>query len=498
MKRFTAFVAGMLLAAWPAFAGPADPGPAQSQSALVGCKYNSSGVTLSDQDQAALQCTSDGKLSVSASVSASVSGFTPNGSVASLSVTSSTGNVALPTGTVVSVTNTGSNTAYYNLSVGAGTAATTDAALVAGATVGLTVGSNTYINAITASSTTTLRLAGGAGLVSGYGGGSSGGGAGGAVTASGTTAHDAAGTSTDPVLMGCYASAAAPTSVSADGDATRNWCLRNGAQATVITAAGALVGGDATNGLDVDITRNAALVAGSAIIGKVGIDQTTPGTTNAVAPVGSVAHDAAGTSVNPVLEGCYASAAAPTDVSADGDAVRAWCTRDGARAVYVKNNGTAQGAAISGQTPSTIACQALTSGPSVYTTATTNPVNCNEYGAIVTAPYALQDRLVKGTTSAMTGTTSTSLLAAPGSGLKNYITTLSCVNSHATVGTFVTIQDGSGGTAIWTVAAAALFGGTAITFPAPLQQPTANTALYVANVTTGANVICSASGYKAP
>lgn len=41
--------------------------------------------------------------------------------------------------------------------------------------------------------------------------------------------------------------------------------------------------GDATNGLDVDVTRMAALVAGSAIIGKVGIDQTTPGTTNAVA-----------------------------------------------------------------------------------------------------------------------------------------------------------------------------------------------------------------------
>lgn len=39
---------------------------------------------------------------------------------------------------------------------------------------------------------------------------------------------------------------------------------------------------DTTNGLDVDVTRLPALVAGSAIIGKVGIDQTTPGTTNGV------------------------------------------------------------------------------------------------------------------------------------------------------------------------------------------------------------------------
>jgi hypothetical protein len=35
----------------------------------------------------------------------------------------------------------------------------------------------------------------------------------------------------------------------------RAWHLRNGAAATVITAAGALIGGDATNGLDVDVTR---------------------------------------------------------------------------------------------------------------------------------------------------------------------------------------------------------------------------------------------------
>lgn len=40
--------------------------------------------------------------------------------------------------------------------------------------------------------------------------------------------------------------------------------------------------GDTTNGIDVDVTRLPALVAGSALIGKVGIDQTTPGTTNRV------------------------------------------------------------------------------------------------------------------------------------------------------------------------------------------------------------------------
>jgi hypothetical protein len=75
------------------------------------------------------------------------------------------------------------------------------------------------------------------------------------IAALGNIAHDATGTGNAPVLTGGYASAAAPTDVSADGDAVRAWHLRNGAQATVITAAGALIGGDATNGLDTDVTR---------------------------------------------------------------------------------------------------------------------------------------------------------------------------------------------------------------------------------------------------
>jgi hypothetical protein len=70
----------------------------------------------------------------------------------------------------------------------------------------------------------------------------------------GDVAHDAVAAG-NPVLMAGYASAAAPSDVSADGDAVRAWRLRNGAAASVLTAAGALIGGDATNGLDVDVTR---------------------------------------------------------------------------------------------------------------------------------------------------------------------------------------------------------------------------------------------------
>lgn len=94
----------------------------------------------------------------------------------------------------------------------------------------------------------------------------------------GFAAHDAA-IAGNPLIIGGVSSAAAPTSVSADQEAVRAWYLRNGAAATVLTAAGALIGGDATNGLDVDVTRLPALAAGTNNIGDVDVL-----TVNGVAP----------------------------------------------------------------------------------------------------------------------------------------------------------------------------------------------------------------------
>jgi hypothetical protein len=120
-------------------------------------------------------------------------------------------------------------------------------------------------------------------------------------------------------------------------------------------------------------------------------------------------------------------------------------------------------------------------------------------GKQVVLPYAIPENFVSGAiTSAMTGTTSTSLVAAPASGRRNYITTIIVSNAHATVGTDVIIQDGSGGTTLMTIPAAAVYGGAVITLPTPLRQPTTATALYCANVTTGASTKVSAVGYTAP
>lgn len=118
-------------------------------------------------------------------------------------------------------------------------------------------------------------------------------------------------------------------------------------------------------------------------------------------------------------------------------------------------------------------------------------------GKQITLPYSLPENMVSGATAAITDTTSTPVIAAPGAGIRLYITQLLVTNSHATVGTVVEIRDGSGGTVLQRGYAAPAGGGFAPTFPVPLRL-TANTALHAVNVTTGSSVYVSASGYKAP
>ncbi len=117
-------------------------------------------------------------------------------------------------------------------------------------------------------------------------------------------------------------------------------------------------------------------------------------------------------------------------------------------------------------------------------------------GKLIVLPYSNPENFVSGAiTTAMLSTTTTSLLSAPASGLRNYITQITVSNTHATVLTDVIIQDGSGGTTLYTVPAPAL-SGSVITFPTPLRQPTTATAIFVANVTAGGSTKVSASGYK--
>jgi len=72
---------------------------------------------------------------------------------------------------------------------------------------------------------------------------------------SGQIGHDA-GVNGNPIVIGAVASAAAPSDVSADQDAVRLWALRNGSQVVNLASAGALIPGNATDGLLVNLGAN--------------------------------------------------------------------------------------------------------------------------------------------------------------------------------------------------------------------------------------------------
>lgn len=233
-----------------------------------------------------------------------------------------------------------------------------------------------------------------------------------------------------------------------------------------------------------------ALGAGSAIIGNVRIDQTTPGTTNGVVPAGNVAHDAVD-SGNPVKMGCYASQTAPTAISADGDRTNMWCGRvgqvfttltsqTGASIVDVGGLGDADGG-----------------GASLATRAFGYAYNGTNYdrfrgntNGLVTQPYALTTArwfYTSGTSPILSNTTTAvTIKTAAGASVRNYITSCQITTTAFTASVPLAIRDGAAGTVIWalTVPLAGFLQPVTITFPVPLQS-TANTLLEI--VTTTAN-----------
>ena len=88
-------------------------------------------------------------------------------------------------------------------------------------------------------------------------------------------------------------------------------------------------------------------------------------------------------------------------------------------------------------------------------------------------------------------TAAVAIKAAAGAGVRNALTAIQISNAHASAATEVTVSDGA--TVIWRNHLAA---GTrmSVDFPTPLLG-TANTALNVACVTTGAAVYINAQGY---
>ena len=137
---------------------------------------------------------------VTGSFSTSISGFQPTPAYAQLSASTGGSNrVSLPTGTSVIVYNTGSNPAFVTLGNGSITASAINDMIPANSAQAFTVGSNTFIAALSTGGSTILNISGGSGLPTGWGGGGGGGGSGGSNASVGLTGT---GTPTSATYMG--------------------------------------------------------------------------------------------------------------------------------------------------------------------------------------------------------------------------------------------------------------------------------------------------------
>ena len=119
---------------------------------------------------------------ISGSFSATLSGFQPTPAYSPLSVSSTSSRVALPSGTVVVVYNTGSNPAYVQLGGSSVTATVGNDVIQPNSWMAFTVGSATYLAGVTSSGATALNISGGTGMPTGAGGGSGGGGGSSSIT----------------------------------------------------------------------------------------------------------------------------------------------------------------------------------------------------------------------------------------------------------------------------------------------------------------------------
>lgn len=160
------------------------------------------------------------------------------------------------------------------------------------------------------------------------------------------------------------------------------------------------------------------------------------------------------------------------------------------------NGQSAHDAAVAGN-PVRIAGRGLSAAYTTVTTGDTVDLMCTLQGVQTVRPWTIPE-LEWSYASAAGGvinTTDVVLSAAAGAGLRRYITSMTLSNNSATA-TEVVLKDGAS-TVIWRGHLPANAQNVQVTFQNPLRT-TANTALNVACITTGAAVYVNAQGYTAP
>jgi hypothetical protein len=99
-------------------------------------------------------------------------------------------------------------------------------------------------------------------------------------------------------------------------------------------------------------------------------------------------------------------------------------------------------------------------------------------------------------TGGVVNTTPVTIKTAGAAGIRNYITNVQVVNTHATQATEISIRDGAVGTVLWRQNLLAAGGGFSISFDVPLRGSAA-TLLEIVCGTAGAAVFFNAQGFSA-
>lgn len=166
-----------------------------------------------------------------------------------------------------------------------------------------------------------------------------------------------------------------------------------------------------------------------------------------------------------------------------------------AQTVRVTYAGTVAHDAADSGNPLKIGHKAYSANPTAVATGDRADSISDLIGRTVVAPYTIPENMYTAcSASTITDTSSTSVKASAGAGVRNYITALSISNMDASVATRVDILDGS--TVIWQCPAGVNGGGCTVNFPTPLRG-TAATAVNAQAATTSAEVRVCVSGYTA-
>lgn len=168
-------------------------------------------------------------------------------------------------------------------------------------------------------------------------------------------------------------------------------------------------------------------------------------------------------------------------------------------AQLIDNPIVAHDAAISGSSGVNVAgFNARSTDPTAVASADATQGLATLLGKQVVYPHAIPAAswAYAGPSGGITDTSEDTVLAAPGAGVRAYLTSLQIINADATVATAVSILDGSGGTVLWRGYAAAVGGGISAQFPVPIRF-TANTAIIVVCATTSSETYVNAQGFTA-